>query len=427
MPGDRPTLADVQRALAKFRASDVGIRKTPLIHSRYLSEKTRCDVFLKLENLQTTGSYKVRGAYNMLTELKDAERGSGIITASAGNHAQGVAFAAHALGMTRTTHIVMAENASRQKLSRTAKYGVNIDQYGSSYDEAKKHAEERSRKERLTYVPAFDHWDVITGQGTVALEILEDCPSPAAIIVPVGGGGLMAGCVIATEQRDPKVRIIGVEATDAAPFAFSFTKKKRMQLPQPARTLADGIQVREPGEHTWEVIRSLGQESIVTVADRFIAVAMNQLAEYDQLIAEGAGAAGVAALLTGRISGFSKKDAVVLVISGGNIETRVYQHIVNYALHPPSVLFEFRLMIADTPGHLVNVLAPLWKKGINVVSVDVLRWHPGSLRNVSDSLIAVVVEMPEKMSSEEVVAIMAAENYHVQPVPAFVDAEPTDQ
>jgi threonine dehydratase len=419
----RPTVSDVEKALAKFRATDTGIKKTPLIHSRYLSEVAGCDVFLKLENLQTTGSYKVRGAYNMLTELSDEQRARGIITASAGNHAQGVAFAAAKLGMTETTHIVMAKNASRQKLSRTQKYGVNIDQEGSSYDEAKKHAEQRAAKERLVYVPAFDHWDVICGQGTVALEIMEECPNASTIIVPVGGGGLMAGCVLATETRTPKVRILGVEATAAAPFAFSFSKKRRQQLPRPARTLADGIQVREPGEHTWEVIQPLGEDSILTVADRFIGVAMNQLAEYEQLIAEGAGAAGVAALITGRIRGLGKKDAVVIVVSGGNIETRVYQHVVNYVLHPPSLLFEFRVMIGDNPGHLVNLLQPLWKKGINVVSVDVLRWHPGSLRNVSDSLISVVVELPDTISAEEVVATLEAESYHIQAVPSFIDAE----
>src|SRR5439155_5388605 len=289
------------------------IRRTPTEKSDALSNLAGREVYLKLENLQKTGAFKIRGALHALTRLDAATRAAGVVTASAGNHGQGVAFAAQLVGAPAT--VVLPQGVPLAKLTAIQRSGAETVLADGGYDEAHAVALEIARERGRTYVHAFDDDDVIAGQGTVALELLEDADDLDTLVVPVGGGGLIAGIALAASERKPRLRIIGVQSESASAFAESFRAGRIVE--RAAATIADGISVRRPAERTLAIVKRY-VDDVITVSDQAIARAIVVLLERTKMLAEGAGAAGIAAVLeaNGRVGG----QRVGVVVSGGNID-----------------------------------------------------------------------------------------------------------
>ncbi|MBT9283045.1 MAG: threonine ammonia-lyase [Hydrogenibacillus schlegelii] len=300
---------------AKRRLSGVA-HETPLQRARALEPLVEGMLFLKLENLQRTGSYKIRGAYNKIALLPEAARRRGVIAASAGNHAQGVAYAARTFDIPCT--IVMPETAPRTKIQGTASYGARVILHGRTYDEAYAYARRMAEAEGLTYVHAFDDPDVIAGQGTVGLEIVKQAPELDLVVVPVGGGGLLSGVATAVRALSPETEVVGVQAAGAAAFVRSLERGERVTLDD-VHTLADGIAVKAPGTITFDVVRRLGLR-MVTVTDEEIVRAITLLLEREKFLVEGAGAAALAAVLAGKVPAAGRR--VAAVVSGGNIDLK---------------------------------------------------------------------------------------------------------
>ncbi|WP_229725866.1 threonine ammonia-lyase [Calditerricola satsumensis] len=291
------------------------VHRTPLQHSSTFSAMSGCEVFLKLENLQKTGAFKIRGAYNKVASLAPDARARGVITASAGNHAQGVAMAAFRFGVQAT--VVMPEGAPQAKIEATRGYGAEVVLTGQTYDESYAAALEMAEREKVTFIHAFDDPYVIAGQGTVGLEILEELPYADALIVPVGGGGLISGIAVAAKTIKPDIRIIGVQAQNAPAAHDSWRKGLRLDVPA-TRTLADGLAVRRPGELTFHLMQRY-VDDMVLVSEEAIAAAIRLFLERAKLLVEGAGAAALAALLGGELA-YLRGQRVVLVVSGGNVD-----------------------------------------------------------------------------------------------------------
>lgn len=317
MRTEEPNLGDIERAAKRISRY---IRQTPLLRSDFLSQLANSNVYLKLENLQNTGSYKIRGAANKIEKLKEAkylERG--IITASAGNHAQGVARAAHTCGVAHFTEIVMAVDSKQIKQDRTRRWGVVLTLHGKGFDEANAFARERAARTGKTMIEAFDDYDVIAGQGTVGLEIVRDLPEVTAVVCPVGGGGLISGIAIVGAQHKRRFTTYGVQAAEYASMVHALNIGAPEEVGEFRKTLADGIAVKRAGAKTFSLVnRYVGKEKIVTVWDSHTIVAMARLAHYEHILAEGAGAVAAAAV-SEKLLTFGPGDHVVLVVSGGNI------------------------------------------------------------------------------------------------------------
>jgi threonine dehydratase len=339
------------------------VRRTPTVYSYTFGEAAGADVYLKLENLQRTGSYKVRGALFKALSLDPAARERGLVAASAGNHAQGVAFAAKLVGARAT--IVMPERTALVKVRRTESYGAEIVLHGRSYGEAEARARELAAAEGRTLVHPFDDPVIVRGQGTVGLEILEDVPELDAIVVPVGGGGLISGVALAVKALAPGVRVIGVQAEGAAPMVRSFHAGERLTVDAPA-TIADGIRVGTTGEYTFEVVRAL-VDDCVTVREDEIVDAVLQTMDKSSIVAEAAGVAGIAALLAGKV-----KDArrMCAVVSGGNIDLNVLARIIESGLARSGLTHLVRLRCADVPGQLARIVGVLQELGSNILDVQ---------------------------------------------------------
>ncbi len=305
------TIADVEQA--RVRITPV-IRRTPLFHSHALSRRLGCDVYLKGEMLQRTGSFKLRGAYNKIAQLLPEQRERGVVAASAGNHAQGVAVAASLLGTPAI--VVMPAHAPDGKVAASRAYGAEGILYGAHYHDAAKMAEQLERERGLSLIPGYDDPDIVAGQGTIGLEILDDLPEFHDVIVPVGGGGLIAGIALAVKDRLPSARVIGVQSELAASLVASLAVGEPVSVPV-GDTIADGIAVEKPGKIPFEIICSLVDE-VVTVSEAEIRRAIPPLLQRAKLVAEGAGAVPLAALMAGKIGGTGRR--VVLVLSGGNID-----------------------------------------------------------------------------------------------------------
>lgn len=341
------------------------LQPTPIEPSRALSEATRREVLLKCENLQRTGSFKLRGAYTRIGRLSDAERDRGVVCASAGNHAQGVALAANLQGVAAT--VFMPEQAPIPKVEATRAYGADVRLTGASFDEALDEALAFTEEHGRVFVHPFDHPDVIAGQGTLGLELLEQVPSLAdggTVIVPVGGGGLCSGIAVAVRDRAPDVRIVGVQAAGAAAFRASLEAGRPVDA-DTVDTIADGIAVKRPGELTLAHIDAL-VDDVVEVGDDAIARALLLLLERAKLVVEPAGAAGVAALL----EGVDTSGPVVAVLSGGNIDPLVLQHVVTSGLAAEGRFLTLRTRVTDKPGELHRLLGLLAEEGANVVAVE---------------------------------------------------------
>ncbi len=336
---------EIERAQDRIRKV---ILRTPMIYSDTISKLTGREVHLKLENLQKTGSFKIRGAYNKLSQLSHSIRKKGVVAASAGNHAQGVAFASSLLGIQST--IVMPEGASLAKQMATRSYGGEVILFGQDMDESLSYAR-KLEKEGKYFIHPFDDEQVIAGQGTIGLEILEEVPGVEAIMVPIGGGGLISGIATIVKKRKPKVKIIGVQAAHA-PSAFRSLRRKEIVEVKVAPTLADGIALRRVGEITLPIIEKEVDE-ILTVEEDEIASAILMLIERKRVVAEGAGATPLAALLSkaGRID--CRK--IVLVISGGNIDVHLLDRIIEKGLAQTGRVVRFGVILRDIPGALAKI------------------------------------------------------------------------
>ena len=363
VPVVTPTLEDFEVAEANV---SVIIKETPLLHSSYLSELTGGQVYLKAENLQRTGAYKVRGAYNRMSKLSAQERKRGVVAASAGNHAQGVALAASKLGIKAT--IFMPIGASLPKVQATKGYGAEVVLVGATFAECLKAAQEFSAKKNAVFIPPFDHIDVVIGQGTVGLEIMKELPDVDNIVVAVGGGGLAAGVAVAAKlaakANGRKVKVYGVQSEHAAPYVVSLKKGKLTEI-QTTPTIADGIAVSKPGRIPFELIKK-NIDKVVTVSENEIAEAILVLLERAKQVVEPAGAVGIAALISEKLK---LKGKTVVILSGGNIDPLLLQRVIRHGLAAAERYNTISVMLPDRPGQLALTAAVIAKANANVVEV----------------------------------------------------------
>lgn len=346
------------------------IRKTDLIYAPKLSND--CEVYLKTENLQVTGSFKVRGASFMMSQLSDEEKSHGVIACSAGNHAQGVALAAASLGI--KSLICLPDGAPISKVQATKSYGAEVCMVEGVYDDAYNMALKLQKEHNYTFVHPFDDENVIAGQGTIGLEILDQLADVDAVVVPVGGGGLISGVAFAIKNLNPDVKVYGVQASGAPSMANSIRDNKIERL-ESVSTIADGIAVKEPGEHTFEYCKEY-VDDIVTVTDDEISAAILALIERQKLIAEGAGATSVAAVMFGKIPVKGKK--VVCLVSGGNIDVTILSRVIKRGLLMSGRTCTMTIELLDKPGQLLNVSRIIAEQGGNVISIHHERANEGS-------------------------------------------------
>jgi len=338
------------------------ILRTPMIYSDTFSKLTGKEVFLKLENLQKTGSFKIRGAYYKLSQLTPSMKKRGVVAASAGNHAQGVALASSILGIHST--IVMPEGVPLAKQMATQAYGGEIVLFGQNTDEALRYAKKLTGRGKF-FIHPFDDEQVIAGQGTIGLEILEEVPGVEAIVVPIGGGGLISGIAAIVRKRKPDVKMIGVQSAHA-PSAYYSLKRKKIVEVKAKPTLADGIAIQRVGEITFPMIQK-GVDEIVTVEEDKIASAILLLMERKRIVAEGAGAAPLAALLSNRLKTRLKK--IVLVISGGNIDFHLLDRIIEKGLAQTGRLVRMSILLRDVPGALSTLTDLVAQHRANILHI----------------------------------------------------------
>lgn len=379
-----PTLAEFE--LAHENVLKVAI-KTPIIKSNFLTKFVGSDVYLKCENLQRTGAYKLRGAYNRMSKLTAAERRKGVVAASAGNHAQGVALAAKKLGIKAT--IFMPIGASLPKLQATENYGAEVVLTGSVFAETLKAAQAYSAKKGAIFIPPFDHLDVIAGQGTVGLEIFEELDDVDNIIVAIGGGGLAAGVATAAKLKAAslgrKIKVYGVQAKNASPYVQSLKFGRPIEQAI-TRTIADGIAVSKPGAIPFALIKK-NIDKVVTVTDDEIAQAIVVLLERSKMVVEPAGAVGVAAIMSGALK---LKGKTVVILSGGNIDPLLLQKVVGHGLAAAERYTSISVMLPDRPGMLVKTAEAIASAHGNVV--EVLHTRHGKGLEISEVELKMSVE-----------------------------------
>lgn len=338
------------------------IKPTPLIKSSVFSQECDNEVYIKPENLQVTGAFKIRGAFNKMSHLTEEEKVRGVIAASAGNHAQGVAFAAKELGVNTT--IVMPEQTPLIKVEATKSYGVEVVLHGDCYDDAFAKALEIAETDNRVLVHPFDDTEVIAGQGTIGLEILEELPEVDVVVVPVGGGGLISGIACAIKETNPDILVIGVEPKGAQTLNYSLRKNKVSTLDS-VSTIAEGVAVKKAGEHTFDLVKEYVDEMIV-VSDVDVLEAFLLMVEKEKLVAENAGVLSLAALKKLPYKG--KK--IVSVVSGGNIDVVTISEMINRGLISRGRLFCFSVELHDTPGELLKISRILAEHNANVIKLD---------------------------------------------------------
>ena len=338
------------------------IEKTKLIHSTVFSEESGNDIYIKPENLQKTGSFKIRGAYNRIAKLTEEEKSRGVIAASAGNHAQGVAFGAQKLGIKSV--IVMPKHTPLIKVEATRKYGAEVILHGDVYDDAYNKAKELQAEYGYTFVHPFDDEDVIEGQGTIALEVLEELPDAEIILVPIGGGGLISGVAAAAKMKNPQIKIVGVEPEGAASAVAALENNEVVELSE-AVTIADGTAVKRIGDTTFDYIKKYVDE-IVTVSDYELMEAFLLLVEKHKIVAENSGILSVAGLKKLNVKG--KK--IISILSGGNIDVLTISSMINKGLVNRGRIFTFSVDLPDKPGQLVAVSEMLSNQNANVIRLE---------------------------------------------------------
>ncbi len=380
------------------------VRYTPMESSRPLNLMVGGPVYLKCENLQRTGSFKIRGAYTRIARLTDEERSNGVVAASAGNHAQGVALAASMLGCEAT--VFMPVGASIAKLTATRAYGATVHLHGETLDESLIEARAFAARTGAVLVHPFDHPDILRGQGTVGLEILEQVPDVATIVISAGGGGLISGIAAAVKSRRPDIKIVGVQAEQAAAWPQSIAAGRPVRLMQMS-TLADGIAVGEPTPLTYTHVTDL-VDDIVTVSEDQLSRAMLLCLERAKLVVEPAGVASIAAIMA-YPEMFT--PPVVAVLSGGNIDPLVLLHVTQHGLVAAGRFLSLRIEISDRPGSLARLLALTGELGASVVDVEQSRL--GSTLALGDVLVDLRLETRGQEHRDELLERLAAAGYHV--------------
>lgn len=379
-----PNLSEFEKALANVRQVAI---ETPVLHSHYLSELVGQEVWLKCENLQRTGAYKVRGAFNRMSKLTKEEKKKGVIAASAGNHAQGVALAARKLGIKATVY--MPFGASLPKVAATRNYGAKVVLFGASFAEALKAAQEQAQVTGEIFIPPFDHIDVVLGQGTVGIEIMDQHPDVSTIVVAIGGGGLAAGVAVAAKltakARGKKIRVIGVQAENVAPYPVSIKAGKPTEVTA-TPTIADGIAVAKPGRVPFELIKQ-HIDKVVTVSENDIAQAILILLERSKQVVEPAGAVAVAALLNGKAKA---KGKTIAILSGGNMDPLLLQRVIRHGLSASDRYTNFSIMLPDRPGQLALTAEVIAGAHANVV--EVLHTRHGNGLQISEVELNLSVE-----------------------------------
>ena len=387
---------------ARERLATIAV-KTKLIHSAVYSQETGNDVYIKPENLQRTGSFKLRGAYNKISKLTEEEKACGVIAASAGNHAQGVALAAQRLGIKAV--IVMPRHTPLIKVEATRQYGAEVVLAGEVYDEAYEKACELQREHGYVFVHPFDDEDVIEGQGTIALEILEELPNADIILVPIGGGGLISGVAAAAKLKNPQVKIIGVEPEGAASAKAAVAEGKPVNLPS-VSTIADGAAVKLIGTKNLEYMQNYVDE-IVTVSDYELMEAFLLLAEKHKIIGENAGLLSVAGLKKLRVRG----KTVVSILSGGNIDVLTIASMITKGLVVRGRIFTFAVNLSDKPGQLVAVSEILAEQNANVIKLEHNQFK--NLDRFHEVELVVTVETNGEEHIKKITAAMADRGYTI--------------
>ncbi len=374
------TLDSVYKASHKLKEV---IRQTDLIYAPKI--RTDCKVYLKTENLQVTGSFKVRGAYYKISKLSDEEKARGVVACSAGNHAQGVALAARKNGIKAV--ICLPDAAPISKVEATRSYGAEICLVDGVYDDAHNKAEELKEQMGYTFIHPFDDDDVIAGQGTIALELLDQLDNIDAVVVPIGGGGLISGVAFTLKNLRPEIKVYGVQAA-GAPSMLNSVNDGKIECLDRVSTIADGIQVKEPGVNTFEYVKKY-VDGIVTVTDDEISSAILELIETQKLISEGAGATPVAAVMFGKIPDIRGKNVVCLV-SGGNIDVTILSRVIKRGLLTSGRTANLCIELIDKPGQLKGVAEIISSKGGNVISIHHERASEGS--DVNGCYLRIVLE-----------------------------------
>ncbi|QSG04862.1 threonine ammonia-lyase [Halapricum desulfuricans] len=382
-------------------------RHTPLDYSHTFSSMTGATVHLKLETFQRTGAFKIRGATNRIATLSDVEQAAGVVTASAGNHAQGVALAATRMGV--DAKIVMPEHAPVSKVEATRSYGGEVVLYGEDYDAAAERAHEIEREEGRTYVHAFDDEMVMAGQGTIGLEIYEDLPEVETVVVPIGGGGLISGIATALKGRNADVRVIGVQAEGAASAPASLEAGEIVERDS-VETIADGIATRKIGERTFEVIRERVDE-VVTVTDSEIAVALTALLERSKTLVEGAGAVPLAALLAERFD-YADDEVIVPALCGGNIDLNVLTTVIMRGLIETGRYLRLRTVLKDRPGALDQLVEVISEQDANIYAIK----HDRASRDIAlnDAEVELDLETKGHEHVQSLLEALEANGYEIE-------------
>ncbi len=397
-------LSDIEAA--RERISGI-INQTPIVADEKLSAAIGVRAFLKAENLQRAGSFKIRGAYNKISQLSDEERSRGVITASAGNHAQGVALAAKLTG-TRAT-IVLPQFAPLTKIVATKSHGAEVIMQGNTFDEAVAYSKKLAEENGSIYVHAFDDDLIIAGQGTIGLEIAEAEPNTTVVVVPIGGGGIISGIAIAVKELLPNVRVIGVQSENVAPVKPSLAAGHPVEI-ETKPTIADGIAVKHPAERTLAIIKEF-VDDVVTVSEEEIAEAIFHLAQNAHLVVEGAGAAGVAALLAEKID-LKPDDAVCAVLCGGNIDGNALARIIEQVLVRHGRYIILKVLVPDRPGSLAGMLDIVAEMRANVIEV----YHQRAiwLAPLGSVGIETVLEVRDEEHAREVHRRLEKAGYHIE-------------
>ncbi|HMJ10730.1 MAG TPA: threonine ammonia-lyase [Polyangiaceae bacterium] len=399
------TLSAIEEARSRIAGH---VRRTPCTASVVLSQLTGSEIFLKFENLQLTGSFKERGASNKLELLGSAERRAGVVTASAGNHAQAVAYHASRLGIQST--VVMPEATPLIKLTSARRYGAVVHLHGASYDDAAERAAALSAEKGYTYIHPFDDLDVMAGQGTIALELLEQVPDLQAIVVPVGGGGLAAGIACAAKEREPGLRIYGVES-ETFPGMLHAIKQDRVSVIPGGKTIADGIAVRRVGQHAVETVRRY-VDDIALVDEEEIAEAILILLEHEKTVVEGAGAVGLAAALGAHLP--IQGQRVVVVLSGGNIDVNLMSRIIERGLVKTGRMVRLFLTLPDVTGALARLTQLIAERRANIVAINHDRAFSGA--EVGQTSIELVLETHGFEHIAEIRAALTQRGYPVRDI-----------
>ncbi len=395
---DIDKIRQAQKRVAKVAA------KTPFAYAPLLTKRTGKNIYLKKENLQVTGAFKLRGAFNKISSLDDAQKEAGVVAASAGNHAQGVAFSAKYYNVDAT--IVMPENTPLTKINGVKAYGAKVVLAGKNYDEAYMHVVKLAKEQGKTFVHPFADEEVMAGQGTIALEMLEEKNDIDAVLVPIGGGGLIAGIASAIKQLNPKIKVIGVTAAGAPAMKRSFELGRPVDSTE-VRTIADGIAVRDTSEMTLNIILETVDE-IVEVDDEEIADAILFLLENQKLLVEGAGAVGVAALLYDKVD-LPPESNVAIVLSGGNIDVTMLSVIIEKGLIKSYRKMKLIVTLIDKPGSLMKLTELLAKVSANIVSIGYDR--TSTHLAFGDANVSIALETKGKEHQEEIRRLLIKHGY----------------